>query len=71
MYPNDVVWIYILLSPRSADFLQIQIANSLPKKLSKCSYDVKMDFSLLINKYKKDLNSGKQIIEMWNTDSLV
>lgn len=48
-----------------------QIANSLPKKLSKCSHDVKMDFSLLINKYKRDLNSGKQVIEMWNTDSLV
>lgn len=71
MYPNDVVWIYILLSPKSVDFLQIQIANSLPKKLSKCSHDVKMDFSLLINKYKRDLNSGKQVIEMWNTDSLV
>lgn len=41
-----------------------EIASSLSKKLSKCSRDVKMDFSLLINEYKRDLNSGKQVIEM-------
>lgn len=42
-----------------ADFLQIEIANSLNKKLSKYSHDIKMDFSLLIKEYKRDLNSGK------------
>lgn len=38
-----------LLSHRSADFPHIGTANSLSKKLSECTHDVRMDFSLLTN----------------------
>lgn len=58
MCPIDVVWIYILLSPRSDDLLQTEI-RILYKKFSKYSHALKMDFSLLIKEYKRDFNSGK------------